>query len=212
MTSNKFIDDDNCTLATEASSPTSSPPPSPAVSKRRLRVKISLAFNEIFPITDRASMSSEDLHATWYDKSEYNAMKSDIIPILRKMMKGELVEESDKETTRGLEYRTRQGAALRQQHKINGITAVLAEQRRQRMAGIKKPELISQAYLDAAAAQCQEAAQHLAIADAIEAREQCKKIKFSLLSKAKAEVKKFTHFRVRNPFPMAPGKSAAVAA
>ena len=208
-----MIDDDNHALETEASSPLSSPRASPVVTKRRLRVKISLAFNESFPIANRASMGIEDVRATWYDKSEYNAMKSDIIPILRRVMKNEVVEESDKETTRGLEYRTRKGANLRQENKINGITAVLEEQQRQRVAGIKKPELISQAYLDAAAAQCQEAAHNLAIADAIEVREFCKKIKSStLLSKAKAEVKKFTHFRARSAFLMAPGKSAAVAA
>lgn len=208
MTFDKLIDDDSHTLETEASSPRASP----VATKRRLRVKISLAFNESFPIANRASMGIEDLRATWYDKSEYNAMKSDIIPILRRMMKNEVVEESDKETTRGLEYRTRKGANLRQENKANGIQAVLNEQRRQRMAGTKKPELISQAYLDAAAAQCQEAAQNLAIADAVEAREFCKQVKSSLLSKAKAEVKKFTHFRVRSTFLMAPGKSAAVAA
>lgn len=212
MALNKPTDCDNCTLATETSSPSSSQPSSPVVVKRRLRVKISLAFNETYPITSRSSMCSEDIHATWYDKSEYNAMKSDIIPVLRKMMKGEPIEESDKETTRGLEYRTRQGATLRQQNKLNGITAVLSEQRRQRFAAIKKPELISQAYLDAAAAQCQEAAHNLAIADAIEASEQCKKLRSSLLRKAKEEVKKFTHFRVRSPFPLAAGKQAAVAA
>ncbi|GAX11959.1 hypothetical protein FisN_8Lh051 [Fistulifera solaris] len=212
MTFQKLIDDDSQTLMTEASSPASSPRVFPVTLKRRLRVKISLAFNESFPIASRASMGIEDLRATWYDKTEYNAMKSNIIPILRKMMKNEIVEESDKETTRGLEYRTRKGANLRQENKLNGIKAVLDEQRRQRLAGIKKPELISQAYLDAAAAQCQEAAQNLAIADALEAREYCQKIKSSLLSKARAEVKKFTHFRVRSPFLAAPGKSAAVAA
>ena len=89
-----MIDDDNHALETEASSPLSSPRASPVVTKRRLRVKISLAFNESFPIANRASMGIEDVRATWYDKSEYNAMKSDIIPILRRVMKNEVVEGS----------------------------------------------------------------------------------------------------------------------
>ncbi len=204
------IDDDRCTVKTEA-------PVAPVAFKRRLRVKISLAFNEIFPVANRASMGAEDVRATWYSKSEYNAMKSEIIPVLRKMMKGEVVHESNKETTRGLEYRTRKGATLRQQNRLNGIAAVLAEQKRQRVTGIamikRQPELISQVYLAAAALQCQEVAHQTAIADAVEVKDYCKKFPFSSFFKAKAEVKKMTpHFRVRSPMPLAPGKSAAVAA
>ena len=129
--------------------------------KRRLRFAETI---EVHPIIHIDDMEESDVQATWYQKTEYDAIKSKLIPIIRKMMKGEPVEESDKETTRGLEYRTRKGALRRQHNKIEGMTAVIEEQLRQRQTGCCNSRKISDAY-KSATSHCQDAAHALGIED-----------------------------------------------
>jgi hypothetical protein len=80
------------------------------------------------------------------------------------MMTGEIIEESDRQTIRGLEYRTRKGAVRRQHNKVEAITAVMDEQDRQIEEGFMNDELISQVYMEVSA-RCQEEAHQLALKD-----------------------------------------------
>ena len=132
--------------------------------KRKLR--FSLASNQIFPIQHIDEMDEADVLATWYEKKDYDAIKSKIIPIIRKMMKKEDIPETDKETVRGLEYRTRQGALRRQHNKLEAITAVLEEQQRQQAVGENDDESLRKAYLNACS-HCQEEACELAAEDEV---------------------------------------------
>ena len=116
-------------------------------------------------------MSPDEVKAIWYEKADYEKIKMAMIPLIRKMMKKEHVIESDKETIRGLEYRTRQGAIRRQHNKLEAITAVLDEQDRQfDTIGRVDEDLLSSVYRQFSS-HCQEEAHALALGDVQPARE-----------------------------------------
>lgn len=137
-----------------------------AVTKKRTR--FALANNEIFHIPHINDMSDEEVLGVWYEKVDYDTIKQSIIPIVKRMMKGEAIEETNEMTIRGLEYRTRKGAIRRQHNKVEAITAVLDEQDRQIELDINDPELISQVYVECSA-HCLREAQELAAGDIAEA-------------------------------------------
>jgi len=140
--------------------------------KRRLR--FALTENKIHPIPHINDLSDIEVKETWYERSEYEQIKKSLIPLVRKMMKSEDIEETDSQTFRGLEYRTRAGAIRRQHNKTEAITAVLDEQDRQLDSGDGKTddELLRQTYVQINA-HCQQEAHQLALGDVEPAREHC---------------------------------------
>lgn len=135
------------------------------------RFQFSLSSNEIYRIPHLDDLSDEEVTATWYAKPDYEKIKMSMIPLIRKMMKSETVEESNRQTIRGLEYRTREGAIRRQHNKVEGISAVLAEQDRQRQVdGKGNDELLSQVYSEVNC-HCQVEAHQLALGDVKPAQE-----------------------------------------
>lgn len=134
------------------------------------RTRFALSNNEMFEITHINDMSDEEVVGIWYEKHEYDKIKNDIVPIVKRMMKGERIEETNELTIRGLEYRTRKGAIRRQHNKVESITAVLDEQDRQIEADINDPELLRQAYLEISVP-CHREANDLGISDEIAAKE-----------------------------------------
>lgn len=132
-------------------------------SERKRRVRFAKS-KEVHPIVHIKDMPKEDVRNTWYDRNDFEAMKQSFIPIIRSMMKGETVEESNEQTVRGLEFRTRKGAIHRQHNKLEAITAVLDEQDRQYNEGVLNDELLSETYR-ACASHCQDAAYMLGLQD-----------------------------------------------
>ena len=128
----------------------------------------SLSSNETFFIPHVSDLSDEEVKATWYERG--NDGKS-ATPLIRKMMNGATIEETDKETFRGLEYRTHQGAIRRQQNKDEAISAVLDEQDRQMKVDGKVDDEILAAVYRQINAHCQEEAHQLALGDVEPARE-----------------------------------------
>jgi hypothetical protein len=129
------------------------------------RFHFSLASNEIYNVPHIDDMTEEEVKAIWYEKADYEKIKMGMIPLIRKMMRKEEIEETDKETVRGLEYRTRQGAIRRQHNKLEAITAVLDEQDRQLDCdGFINGELLSEVYRQFNS-HCQEEAHVLALND-----------------------------------------------
>lgn len=116
--------------------------------KDKKTVRVDLDRNEVFPVPHIDDMTDEEVWTIWYDRPDYDQMKQSFIPIIRKMMRGGRVEESDSETTRGLEYRTREGALKRQHNKIESIHAVLDEQERQVSLGVHDVDKIAEAYVE----------------------------------------------------------------
>lgn len=132
---------------------------------RKKRFHFSLTSNQIFPIPHIDDLSDEEVKDTWYERADYEKMKMSMIPLIRKIMKGETVEENDRQTIRGLEFRTRQGAIRRQHNKVEAITAVLEEQERQlEFAGYVDDELLASVY-NHISNHCQEEAHELALGD-----------------------------------------------
>jgi hypothetical protein len=129
------------------------------------RFHFSLSSNEIYYVPHIDDMTTEEVKAIWYEKAEYEKIKMGMIPVIRRMMKKENIPETDRETIRGLEFRTRQGAIRRQHNKLEAITAVLDEQDRQLdSSGHVDDELLSKVYREFSA-HCQEEAHKLALGD-----------------------------------------------
>ncbi|GKY96550.1 hypothetical protein MPSEU_000614600 [Mayamaea pseudoterrestris] len=115
-------------------------------------------------IDNLQAMSGEELRNTWYRKSEFEDIKKSMIPLIKALMRGDSIEETDEVTYRGLEYRTRKGALMRQHNKVISITSVLDEQDRQRCVGDVNSECIRNVYLQNSA-HCLVAARQLGIDD-----------------------------------------------
>lgn len=131
---------------------------------RKRRARFSTKPNEIFPIPHIRDLAKDEVRAIWYERTDYEAMKHSFIPIVRKMMKGEPIEENNEQSTRGLEYRTRKGAIRRQHNKLEAISAVLDEQDRQYNEGMLSDELLKDVYRSCSM-HCQEEAYMLGLKD-----------------------------------------------
>ena len=116
--------------------------------KTKKNVRVELQKNEVFDVPHIDDMSEHEIATIWYDRPDYDAMKQSFIPIIKKMMRGAKIEETDSETIRGLEFRTRDGALKRQHNKVQSIHAVLDEQDRQLALGLHDVEKISEIYLE----------------------------------------------------------------
>jgi hypothetical protein len=137
------------------------------------RFHFSLSSNEIYDVPHIDDMTPEEVKAIWYEKADYEKIKMAMIPVIRKMMKKETIQETDRETIRGLEFRTRQGAIRRQHNKLEATTAVLDEQDRQLdTVGRVDEDLLAKVYKQFNS-HCQIEAHKLALGDVQPAKEHC---------------------------------------
>ena len=137
------------------------------------RIHFALTENAVMLIPHINDLSDQEVKETWYERSEYEKIKMTLIPLVRKMMKGEHVEENNRQTIRGLEYRTREGAIRRQHNKAEAMAAVMDEQDRQlEVDGRTDAELLRKTYIQVNA-HCQKEAHELALGDVEPAWEHC---------------------------------------
>ncbi|KAL7570359.1 hypothetical protein ACA910_017199 [Epithemia clementina (nom. ined.)] len=88
--------------------------------------------NEILEIPHLDDIPDSDVEAIWYSAKEYSDIKSSYQLTIFMMESGEKISKEDTEhTTRGLEYRTQEGAWARYENKRDAYNAVLDEQDRQ---------------------------------------------------------------------------------
>jgi hypothetical protein len=106
------------------------------------------------PITHIDDMSDERIQAVWYDKKDFEDIKKGIVGTVRLMMscqegdgESSCVIDNEEHCSRGLEYRTREGASARRENKWNALNAVLDEQDRQKELGIQNEKLLCQIYV-----------------------------------------------------------------
>lgn len=133
----------------------------------------SLAFaqeNEVFEILHINDYTDEDVAATWYDAEDYAEIKADYQCVIFMMESGERAFDDEEHTTRGLEYRTQQGAWNRYENKRDAYNAVLDEQDRHWKKDIDDPEAIRRVYVEQVA-KCQKAAEERAAQDELDVRE-----------------------------------------
>jgi hypothetical protein len=165
--SSEEIHSSTMTIATRIQSPTFLRPeilPSTKNIKSSLKTKPSgterrrVLFKEtvsVRPITHIDDMSEERIHAVWYDKKDFEDIKKGIVSTVRLMMScqegngdsSSSVIDNEEHCSRGLEYRTRDGASARRENKWNALNAVLDEQDRQKELGIQNEKLLSQIYI-----------------------------------------------------------------
>ena len=114
-------------------------------------------------------MSSETITSVWLTKDDYLASKEILRRTIRLMMANEIVEEEyNGLCTRGLEGRTRKGAAYRMKKKVAVKTIVFREQQQQRRAGTVDEERIAM-LCSSRSAQCTVEARTMAMRDARDA-------------------------------------------
>ena len=130
------------------------------------RTRFLLSANEVRSIAHINDLSVDEVKATWYSRDENQNFKVALIPLVRNMMAGKEIDETDIQTARGLEYRTIEGSTRRRQNRIAARAAVLDEQNRQiEQLGHVDDELLSIVYCRMST-QCQNEAHQLALDDA----------------------------------------------
>jgi hypothetical protein len=131
-------------------------------------------MNRIHPIPHLDEMPQSEVRATWYTAEEYGEIKAAYQLTIFMMEAGEELKV-DEHTSRGLEYRTQEGAWARYENKRDAYNAVLDEQDRQWQRDVDDHDEIARIYLQHSA-KCAEAAASRAAVDEIEAREILKSI------------------------------------
>lgn len=138
--------------------------------QRTTKAYKSLAFaqdNQVFEIPHINDFTDDEIAVTWYDAAEYAAIKADYQCVIFIMESGEQqqrIEDDQQQTTRGLEYRTQQGAWDRYENKRDAYNAVLDEQDRHWKKDVDDPDAIRRVYVEQVA-KCQTAAQDRAAQD-----------------------------------------------
>jgi len=116
---------------------------------RKLPLAKSVKFadkNEVFPIQHLDEMTDEEIFEIWYTSREYSEIKQAYQLTIFMMESGETIS-GDEHTSRGLEYRTQEGAWARYENKRDAYNAVLDEQDRQWKVDKDDYEKIRQIYL-----------------------------------------------------------------
>jgi hypothetical protein len=110
--------------------------------------------------------TDEEVDACWYNEDETAAMKANNLRTIREEASGRLRPEMD--TVRGLESQKHQGYMSLRNLRESSISAVLAEQNRQRQRGKADPQLLRDCY-DCISKRASNRARELAQVDALEA-------------------------------------------
>ena len=124
--------------------------------------------------------------AIWYDAEEYAEIKAAYqltIFFMEAEDASKLNENPEEHTSRGLEYRTQEGAWARHENKRDAYNAVLDEQDRQWQKDVDDFDEISRIY-QTHSKKCAEAAHLRALQDEKEAKEYCKSV-MNLIPKPK---------------------------
>lgn len=140
----RWDDGSSCSSSVEFTSTKNKPDRTVPLSK-----SVSFAdHNEVFEITHLDDIPADQVAEIWYDPNEYAEIKKSYQLTIFLMENGEKPVEDGEQTTRGLEYRTQEGAWARYENKRDAYNAVLDEQDRQWKEDVDDWEAISKVYLD----------------------------------------------------------------
>jgi hypothetical protein len=96
-------------------------------------------------VRSRASLSEEEIEATWYSLDEMHCIRKDNIRTLRMMLTEDMLDEKEGEVCfRGLEYKSGLPSKARKDRKMNIRNSVLDEQEFHRQLNIINPEAIAE--------------------------------------------------------------------
>ena len=146
-----LVKPDESTDATVISSSSSSltteqDAPRPVSPIAKMNVRFNFAANEVFPTIHLYDYTQSEFDNTWYSDDEYDAIKKELIATVKLMNKGKKIRETNTETCRGLEIRTKHGYRIRQYNKRAAMEAVLDEQHRQAVLDIWDDDMMRDAY------------------------------------------------------------------
>ena len=111
--------------------------------------KKSVTFAGTAKVRQVTKISKEEATDVWFTGDDYSVMKKAFMPTVQRMMNSSLTEAdamSEDFCTRGLEYRTRDGAKQRMKNKFTGMAAVLHEQDRQLFEGYSDDQALARVY------------------------------------------------------------------
>jgi hypothetical protein len=108
----------------------------------------------------------EEKHNAWFQKAEMVQIKADMVATVRMITRGDLVDDTVEHSTRGLEFRSREGANKRKINKFRALEAVLDEQDEQFDCGIVNDRAISLVY-QSVSLRCRKEAHARGICDAV---------------------------------------------
>ena len=117
------------------------------VLRRQVRFRDTVSVRLIKHIDD---MSNKQVFDAWYGNKDFKKIKKVLLQMVRLLMMthgDNTMIDKEEHCSRGLEYRTREGAAARRVNKWNALDAVLEEQIRQRVLGIRNEKLLCQIYV-----------------------------------------------------------------
>jgi hypothetical protein len=121
------------------------------------KYQLVLEKNVICPMTCLDEYTDEEIEAIWFSQEEYAEIKAGYQETVFLMESGEKLDPKH-QTSRGLEYRTQEGAWARYENKRDSYNAVLDEQDRQWQAEADDYDAISKIYIDTSSKKCAEAA------------------------------------------------------
>lgn len=162
-------------IETKSQSKEEQAPPQPqqqqqqSKSGRRIRFNTRVAVKETIHVNE---YTDEELFLTWYRKSDFSKMKTSYAYIVQLLGAGRYQGDTDEMTSRGLEYRHREGAMKRKANKLNALYAVLDEQERQWSSGYESDETLRNIYLQHST-HCRHAAHAMGQRDEDECRRLC---------------------------------------
>lgn len=140
--------------------------PPQSVERRRRRVRFhKTIYNRRIPHLN--DMSERLRESIWIQPEEYHEIRQRCITTVKKMMMGDLTVEdieSEEHCPRGLEGKTREGAAKRKEFKLDSLAAVLEEQSLQWNEDVEDDEAIMECY-SVFSIPCAQAAHETAVED-----------------------------------------------
>ena len=107
-------------------------------------------------------LSPEEVAAVWYNGADFERIKKALVVTLRLMIAKKPVDSD--QCTRGIEFRTPQGAKFRKKNKLEALTAVWNEQVSQWKENITDEEAIRSVYLEHST-KCMETARKFGLHD-----------------------------------------------
>lgn len=137
---------ESCT-STSCSTACSSSPEGKEARLPSRNVHFNLDACEVFNIIHVDDIPEEDICEIWYTAEEYSNIKKDYQITIFMMDEGEKISGDD-HTSRGLEYRSKEGAWARYENKRDAYNAVLDEQDQQWKDDADDEEKIRAVYLE----------------------------------------------------------------
>mmetsp|Transcript_21704 Transcript_21704/g.31160 ORF Transcript_21704/g.31160 Transcript_21704/m.31160 type:complete len:239 (+) Transcript_21704:69-785(+) len=101
----------------------------------------------VFETIHRDEYTEEELELTWYKKRDFTMIKAMFAGTVQQLANGTFQGDTDAESSRGLEYRHREGAMKRKTNKLNALYAVLDEQERQWRKGYENDEELAAVFI-----------------------------------------------------------------